>query len=489
MKKIFIYTILFLLAFSISAQAQTTRNTKLNHCSVKYYPVSNGFTKKYAVYNSAGNETVTITQGYVAGTREFTEKAVHSSNDTTLGRKFRCMSEGIRSLDLAQVMSSNTDFKFETSNDTGLTMPSGNLGVGQNWTTGYDLTGNFNVAAGQNRSQSKGEINSKTTGTANAANQVLAIGEKVTVPGGTFTAAKIKTVFTIQINVLNAELIEKMQGLKLPMGNMKSKPTTMTVIQWFSPRVGLIKSEFSTSFGSGRMEYLGGANAPDVDDTTANTSDGDGTKNTSDDTQSGNGDDDTTTNSGGSGGGVKTDKIRLCIIKASAKLEGVNAERAADGIQNAFAELLDSRAIEVIRLEETLTILAKREAADKQCDYTLKTEVIQKKGKRGGGMFGRILEGATDRAITSGASRIPYGGNVGEAVARDAAVRAAYEVAALNLQVSKKDKFTLECQLFGKNGQSVWSAKIEEKADKDGDDVLSPMIENAANQVAEKILN
>lgn len=490
MKRLFIIAILFLLSMSVLTNAQTRRNTEPNRCTVKYYPVANGYTKKYAVHNSAGTETLKIVQQYNAGTSEFTEKASHSSSDTTLERGFRCLPGGIRSLDLAQVLSANTDFKFQTSNDTGLTMPAGNLSVGKTWTTSYDLAGNFNIAAGESRQKSKGSMNAKTTGTANAANQVLAIGEKVTVPGGTFNAAKIRTVMTIQINVLNAELIEKMQGLKLPMGNMKAPPATMTIMQWYVSGVGLVKSEMSSKFGDGSVEYLGSANAPDVDDDEIIAGD-DGTKGGKDITP-GDDDDDDNNDDGdnsGSGGVVKTNKIRLCSASPEVSLSGVNAQTAQSGIQKAFAELLDSSAIEVVALEARLPILAKREAAEKQCDYVLNVALKQKKGKRGGGgIFGRILEGATDRAITSTASNIPYGGNVGERIARDAAVRAAYEVAALKIEVNKKDEFTLEYSLVGSDSATVLQKTNKQKADKDGEDVVTPMIEAAANEVATAIL-
>lgn len=103
-------------------------------------------------------------------------------------------------------------------------------------------------------------------------------------------------------------------------------------------------------------------------------------------------------------------------------------------------------------------------------------------------MFGRILEGATDRAITSTASNIPYGGSVGEQVARDAAVRATYEVAALNIQINKKDEFTLEYSLVGADSAAVLQKTSKRKADTDGEDVITPMIEAAANEVATAIL-
>lgn len=492
MKKLFMTVILFLLSMSVLTNAQTRRNTQVNRCTIKYYPVANGYTKRYA--NTSGGETNTLTlvQQYNAGANEFTEKISHSNTDTKLRRQFRCMPDGIRSLDLAQVMRSNADFKFQTSNDTGLTIPAGNLSVGQSWTTGYDLSGNFNIAAGQNRSDSTGSMNGKTTGTANSANQVLAVGEKVTVPGGTFNTVKIQTVMTIQINVLNAELLEKLNGLKLPMGNMKAPPTTMTVMQWYASGVGLIKLEVSSQYGNSKVVYLGSANAPDVDveRTGGDGSTGRDTDITPTDNDNNSGNNSNNDDNSGSGKVVKTNKTRLCTASPDVTLSGVNAQTAQSGIQKAFAELLDSSAIEVIALDARLPIMAKREAAEKQCDYVLNVALKQKKGKKSsGGMFGRILEGVTDRAITSTASNIPYGGNVGERIARDAAVRAAYEVAALNIQINKKDEFTLEYSLVGADSTTILQKTNKQKADKDGEDVITPMIEAAANEVATAVLS
>lgn len=177
----------------------------------------------------------------------------------------------------------------------------------------------------------------------------------------------------------------------------------------------------------------------------------------------------------------------ICTTVPKVELAG-NPGNAADAVRQAFAELLDSDLAQIVPIEAKLPVLAKREIADRDCDYVLEIALEQKQKKKGGGFFGKVLESAGDSAIRSGALRIPYGRNVGTDVARTTAQRAAYEIAAIDMQVDKKDEFILAYELTTGENAAVASKTLKDKADKNGEDVVSPMIETAANDILTAIL-
>ena len=182
-----------------------------------------------------------------------------------------------------------------------------------------------------------------------------------------------------------------------------------------------------------------------------------------------------------------SDAKRICTTIPKVELTG-NPGGASDAVRQAFAELLNSDLAEIVPIEAKLPVLAKREIAESDCDYVLNIALRQKEKKKGGGMFGRVLKSAGSSAVRSSASRIPYGRSVGADVARSTAQSAAYEISKVDINVNKKDEFTLDYKLTTGDNAAVAGKLLKKKADNDGEDVITPMIETAANDVLTAIL-
>ena len=71
--------------------------------------------------------------------------------------------------------------------------------------------------------------------------KLISESESVTVPGGTFDAARVDTVISIDL---------KMRGTAIP-----TKEIKMSV--WFSPKVGLVKQRVYGDFGEETVEFVG----------------------------------------------------------------------------------------------------------------------------------------------------------------------------------------------------------------------------------------
>lgn len=182
--------------------------------------------------------------------------------------------------------------------------------------------------------------------------------------------------------------------------------------------------------------------------------------------------------------------MRVGVLLPKVSLNNVSKKiDPAVAVQNTFAALLNSESIELIPLDASLKALAYKEARDKECDYVLKINLSQKSKKKGNGFFNRILDKSADSAISESTSRIPTGNNVGGSVGREAAVGAGQEVSKVEFKIKKKDEFVLVYELADSKSETVKENSLKAKAEKDDDDVLMPLIEEAANEIAEYLIS
>lgn len=159
----------------------------------------------------------------------------------------------------------------------------------------------------------------------------------------------------------------------------------------------------------------------------------------------------------------------------------------ADAVRNTFEALLSSSSIELVPLDARLSALAYREAIEKQCDYVLKITLTQSENKKGG-FLDRMVDRAADSAIYETTSKIPRTGNVAGNVGRETVVGAGQQVSEVEFTIKKGDQLALEYVLSTPKVKSVKENNLKAKAEKDNDDVLLPLIERAANEIAEFLL-
>jgi hypothetical protein len=170
--------------------------------------------------------------------------------------------------------------------------------------------------------------------------------------------------------------------------------------------------------------------------------------------------------------------LRIGVVMPKAQMTSGDSAQAAEAVRNTFASFLNGPTIEVVSLTARLPSQALEEARQSECDYVLYTSLTQKKGG-GGGMFGRALGSVGGIAV----GHIPVNTR-GEAAARSVAVGGVHTTANIASSIKAKDELSLEYKLESTDGAGPALANREKgKAKSDGEDVLTPLIEKAAEAV------
>jgi hypothetical protein len=174
---------------------------------------------------------------------------------------------------------------------------------------------------------------------------------------------------------------------------------------------------------------------------------------------------------------------RIGIVMPKAQMSSGDSAQAAAALRNTFAAYLNSPNVELVALDARLPSQALEEARQSNCDYVLYASLTQKKG--GGGMFGRALGNIAGSAI----GRLPGGSNAGEAAARSAAITGVYTIADISGSIKSKDELTLEYKLESTDAvRPGLASTAKAKAKSDGEDVLTPIVEKAAQAVVDVIV-
>ena len=174
----------------------------------------------------------------------------------------------------------------------------------------------------------------------------------------------------------------------------------------------------------------------------------------------------------------KEGAVRICQMMPKAQVTTGSAAQAAEAVRNAFASYLTGPRLEIASLNARLPSQAMEEARQSQCDYVLYASMTQKKGG-GGGMFSR----AVGNVVGAAAGHIPVS-TAGEAAARGAVITGVYTTANIASNIKAKDEITLEYKLEAVGGARPALSKTEKaKAKADGEDVLTPLIERAAEAI------
>lgn len=191
-------------------------------------------------------------------------------------------------------------------------------------------------------------------------------------------------------------------------------------------------------------------------------------------------------------------KIRIGIAPPEAQL-GQGSNAGADystPIRNAIVALMSGPAVEIAALDAHVPIQLQAEAQQKQCDFILLSSVAVKHGSGGG--FGSFMKKAGPLT-----SMVPMAGmakGMGGAVAAQAASAAAStaamsaqqqavnQLAGFNGQIKSKDDVSIQYQLYptGQASPQVQN-ELKGKAKSDGEDVLTPLLTQAATDVLTKV--
>jgi len=188
-------------------------------------------------------------------------------------------------------------------------------------------------------------------------------------------------------------------------------------------------------------------------------------------------------------------KLRIGVAPAVAQMgQGNNAQGDyGTPIRNSIVGIMSGPAVEVIALDSHLPIQIQAEAQQKQCDYILYSAVEVKHG--GGGLAG-FMKKASPIANMTPVGMMANAGSMAAAAQTAAQLattismqqQTANQMAQFNGQIKSKDDVSIAYQLFVP-GQD--KARLENtlkgKAKTDGEDVLTPLMQQTANNVLTEI--
>lgn len=172
-------------------------------------------------------------------------------------------------------------------------------------------------------------------------------------------------------------------------------------------------------------------------------------------------------------------RVGMANVKTGAVGEGMNAQELAAAVKNTLADYLKTPKIELVQLDAKLPSAIADEAKEKQCDYVIYANVSHKKGGGGGfGMFGKVL------APAIGATGLGNTGSTAGNIASSVATRSIVSAGTMSENVKSKDEITLDIKLISTADNSAPLTKqYKGKAKSNGDDVISPLIEQAAQAI------
>lgn len=186
---------------------------------------------------------------------------------------------------------------------------------------------------------------------------------------------------------------------------------------------------------------------------------------------------------------------RIGIVMPKAQLGQGNAgQDVAVPVRQLIMSYMAGPVLELVPLEARVPAQIEAEAAAKGCTHLLYTTVEQKKGRKGmGGLLGAVAPAA---GMLTGMSA---GGDVGGAMimgaASQAAAQAAQQQAIESLtqaqagSVKAKDEISLIYQLVTLgHTKPPLEATLKAKAKENGEDLLSPLVEQLATTAVEAVL-
>ncbi len=177
-------------------------------------------------------------------------------------------------------------------------------------------------------------------------------------------------------------------------------------------------------------------------------------------------------------GAKKPGVIRIGIMQPKADMgNGQMGTSAGDPVRTLEEQYLSGPKVEIVKLGAMLPVQATAEAKVLACDYILTSSLSQKKG----GGFGNL------RTLTTVASMVPGIGmatRAGSMVAQAAAATAVAAASQASAGVKAKNEVTFEYNLtLLSSGAKVLGTAQKAKAQSDGQDVITPMVQQAATDI------
>jgi hypothetical protein len=171
----------------------------------------------------------------------------------------------------------------------------------------------------------------------------------------------------------------------------------------------------------------------------------------------------------------------ICVAIMLPSVQGVDgsATEVAKAVRELLSSFLTGPSMRTVAIDARLPALATEEAKEKQCDNLLIATLNRKHS--GGSGLGKAL----GQAAGTAAWYVPYGGSTAAYVARGVTVATAQAVSSVAASTRAKDELQLDYRVVtSSNALRVPAASEKQKAKTDGEDVLTPLVEKAAQTIA-----
>jgi hypothetical protein len=189
-------------------------------------------------------------------------------------------------------------------------------------------------------------------------------------------------------------------------------------------------------------------------------------------------------------------KIRIGIAPTQAQLGQGSSGQGDYGtpIRNAIVSTMSGPAVEIAALDAHIPIQLQAEAQEKQCDYILLSVVTvkhntssfdkyMKMGSTAANFNPMIAMTRSMGTMAAQASQVAT-----QAAAMTAQQQVASQLASFNGQIKTKDDVTVDYQLYPTGqGQPKLQSSLKGKAKSDGEDVLTPLLEQTATNVLTEV--
>jgi hypothetical protein len=169
-----------------------------------------------------------------------------------------------------------------------------------------------------------------------------------------------------------------------------------------------------------------------------------------------------------------------CVALTVPSVQGVDGDSTAFAVavRDLFASYLKGPSIRTVSLESRLASQAALEARDKDCGHMLLVTVERKRS--GGSSVGKFVGQAAGNAVW----RTPVGGGVTGAVVSGATSATAQALHSFASGIRAKDELELSYRIGAPDAvERGKPAMSKAKAKSDGEDLLTPLVETAANAI------
>jgi hypothetical protein len=168
-----------------------------------------------------------------------------------------------------------------------------------------------------------------------------------------------------------------------------------------------------------------------------------------------------------------------CVAIVLPSVEGVDdSTTVATSVRSLFQSYLTGPSLRSIVLDAKLPSQAYQEAIRKQCTKVLTVSMTRKAGGNG-----RSKVATAAQAAGTAAGYIP-GGGIGE-IAVAGAAAGAQAIGSLASSTRARDEMRIEYQVTSVDGAQILAPKTDSrKAQSNGEDIVTPLVERAANAIA-----